>query len=97
MPYLMCEKCGGYYKLKPGESSKDFEKCNCGGKLKVVESIEKFEDKSEKKSRKKDKTKTGKDYSKQFSDLKDLIKTVNKRINPICIIIGLAVSVIFLF
>jgi len=26
MPYLECEKCGGYYKLKPGGSANDFEK-----------------------------------------------------------------------
>jgi hypothetical protein len=32
--YLECEKCGGYYELQPGESSKDFEKCQCGGDLK---------------------------------------------------------------
>jgi hypothetical protein len=32
--YLECEKCGGYYELQPGESPKDFEKCQCGGDLK---------------------------------------------------------------
>lgn len=35
--YLVCEKCGGYYKLKPGESPEDFsDKCECGGNLKYV-------------------------------------------------------------
>ena len=34
MTYLVCEKCGGYYELKSGESADDFDKCNCGGKLK---------------------------------------------------------------
>lgn len=30
MGYLVCERCGGCYKLKPGESPEDFEKCECG-------------------------------------------------------------------
>jgi len=55
MPYLVCEKCKGYYKLKPGESSKDFEKCNCGGKLKLVDSIEDPERASDKKFNKQEK------------------------------------------
>lgn len=33
MPYVICEKCGEYYKLGERESPEDFE-CNCGGKLK---------------------------------------------------------------
>ena len=34
MGYLVCEKCGGYYELKPGEKPEDFsDKCECGGKL----------------------------------------------------------------
>ncbi len=33
--YLICEKCGGYYELQPGESPDDFaDDCECGGKLK---------------------------------------------------------------
>jgi hypothetical protein len=31
---LVCNKCGGYYKLEPGEFPDDFDKCQCGGKLK---------------------------------------------------------------
>ena len=32
--YLVCNKCGGYYELQPGESLKDFDtKCECGGHL----------------------------------------------------------------
>ena len=31
--YLICEKCGGYYELQPGESPEDYEQCQCGGKL----------------------------------------------------------------
>ncbi|ADZ09757.1 hypothetical protein Metbo_1527 [Methanobacterium lacus] len=31
--YLVCEQCGGYYKLKSGESPEDFDTCECGGKL----------------------------------------------------------------
>ncbi len=34
MSYLICDKCGGYYELKPGESPENFtDKCECGGKL----------------------------------------------------------------
>ena len=32
--YLICEECGGYYELLPGESQEDFESCQCGGELK---------------------------------------------------------------
>jgi hypothetical protein len=31
--YLICDKCGGHYELQPGESSEDYEECECGGKL----------------------------------------------------------------
>ncbi len=40
MPYLVCNKCGGYYKLKEGESLKDFDECECGGSLSQVESLD---------------------------------------------------------
>ena len=31
--YLVCKNCGGYYKLQPGESPEDFDRCQCGGEL----------------------------------------------------------------
>jgi hypothetical protein len=32
--YLVCNNCGGYYELEPGESWKDFDtECECGGQL----------------------------------------------------------------
>ena len=31
--YIICEKCGGHYKLKDRETLEDFETCHCGGKL----------------------------------------------------------------
>lgn len=32
--YLVCNNCGGYYELQPGESPKDFDlECGCGGQL----------------------------------------------------------------
>jgi hypothetical protein len=41
MPYLVCRKCGGYYQLQDGESPDYFEdKCQCGGDLEYVESME---------------------------------------------------------
>ncbi len=34
MGYLVCNKCGGYYMLRAGESPDDFKsKCECGGRL----------------------------------------------------------------
>jgi|GEM_PF-4185095 hypothetical protein len=43
--YLICDKCGGYYKLKKGESTEDFlDTCQCGGKLGFHENINPEED-----------------------------------------------------
>jgi hypothetical protein len=44
MGYLICEKCGGHYQLKEGESPEDFENCQCGGRLKYVDSIKEYLD-----------------------------------------------------
>lgn len=34
MGYLVCNKCGSYYELQPGETVEDFlDECECGGKL----------------------------------------------------------------
>ncbi len=39
--YLVCQKCGGYYQLEPGESMDDFEcLCNCGGRLEYKTTLE---------------------------------------------------------
>ncbi|MDZ4171287.1 MAG: PsbP-related protein [Methanobacteriaceae archaeon] len=40
MRYLVCEKCGGYYELKPGEYIADFIGCECGGKFKYSKNID---------------------------------------------------------
>ena len=37
--YLVCESCGGYYKLEEGESPDDFSKCQCGGELEFREEL----------------------------------------------------------
>ncbi len=42
MGYLVCDKCGGYYKLQEGESAEDFENCQCGGKLRYVDSFDEY-------------------------------------------------------
>jgi hypothetical protein len=40
MSYLVCDKCGGYYELQPGESPDDFtDKCECGGHLRYVQNL----------------------------------------------------------
>jgi hypothetical protein len=39
--YLVCEKCGGYYKLQKGESPDDFsDTCGCGGGLEFRKELE---------------------------------------------------------
>lgn len=39
--YLICQNCGGYYQLEPGESMDDFEcLCNCGGRLEYKTTLE---------------------------------------------------------
>jgi len=40
MGYLICENCGGFYELQPGEHPDDFEKCQCGGKLQYRKHLE---------------------------------------------------------
>ncbi|MGB9937410.1 MAG: zinc-ribbon domain-containing protein [Methanobacterium sp.] len=40
---LICNKCGGYYELQEGESPKDFDLCECGGKLKYQLKQEKIQ------------------------------------------------------
>lgn len=37
MNYLVCENCGGYYPLMEGESPNDFDSCECGGILYLLE------------------------------------------------------------
>lgn len=38
MVTMICEKCGKYYELQPGESPDDFDTtCNCGGHIKFAE------------------------------------------------------------
>lgn len=44
MAYVVCEKCRGYYELQERESFEDFRSCQCGGKLKHVESIENIDE-----------------------------------------------------
>lgn len=39
MPYLICEKCHGYYELQKGESLSDFDCCQCGGILKYYDNL----------------------------------------------------------
>jgi len=40
MGYLICQECGGYYKLENGESKEDFVSCECYGSLTYVEDID---------------------------------------------------------
>lgn len=40
LPYIVCTKCNGYYKLQEWESLGDFEECECGGSLIQVDSLD---------------------------------------------------------
>ena len=40
MRFIVCDDCGGYYKLEPGESLEDFAECQCGGHLRYAQSFE---------------------------------------------------------
>jgi hypothetical protein len=41
MGYLICDKCGGYYELQPGETPEDFSnECECGGELIYSDSLD---------------------------------------------------------
>lgn len=42
MRYLVCYKCGGYYKLEHDESPDDFDYCSCGGELVYTDYLEGF-------------------------------------------------------
>lgn len=43
MGYIVCDKCGGYYKLQEGESPHDFELiCNFGGDLFYTDFVDDF-------------------------------------------------------
>jgi hypothetical protein len=40
MGYLVCDQCGGYYRLHEGESPDDFmKKCQCGGHLEYFDNL----------------------------------------------------------
>lgn len=43
--YIICENCGGHYKLKKGESLEDFKSCQCGGELKYAKKYYKLNEK----------------------------------------------------
>jgi hypothetical protein len=40
MPYLICQRCYGYYELGEDESPEDFDSCQCGGQLIYTEYIQ---------------------------------------------------------
>ncbi len=48
MGYLVCDACGGYYKLQEGEKPEDFsDECECGGILHYTESLKSHADEHE--------------------------------------------------
>ncbi len=102
MVIVKCKICGKEYELSTKDNPNDFQ-CECGGNLedkpeqrKPMKSVSTFKDKTNKsKSKSKDK-KSGKRYHKDIKNLKSFIKHINKSINPLALIVGLAVSVIVL-
>lgn len=85
MGYLICEKCGSYYKLKDGESINDFEGCSCGGKYRLVENLEDYDTSRimiEKSSMKKDSVNDTKKTKKQPSGKDGRIKPNKLKSEP---------------
>jgi hypothetical protein len=39
VPYLICDRCNKYYKLKKGESPGYFDSCQCGNEFKYYETM----------------------------------------------------------
>jgi uncharacterized membrane protein len=79
--YVICEKCGGHYRLKDGETLEDFETCHCGGKLKYAE-------KDFKSPHIENKSKSGKYQHESRSNLYNIKKTVPAK-NPKFMIIDI--------
>ena len=101
MSYIVCERCNGYYELQKGESPEDFDRCQCGGKLKYVkENIQekpKFPVKGSTINSKENNTnnsKNNKPLNHYLSALNKLITNINKKINLTSIYIGLFISLI---
>ncbi len=44
MSYLICQRCFGYYELQENEFLEDFESCECGGFLELIEDIAELAD-----------------------------------------------------
>ncbi|MBI4813019.1 MAG: HEAT repeat domain-containing protein [Methanobacterium sp.] len=42
MGYLICQECGGYYKLEKDESKEDFVSCECYGSLTYIDAIDDY-------------------------------------------------------
>ena len=40
MPYLICQRCRGYYELGEDEFPEDFDSCQCGGQLVYTEYLQ---------------------------------------------------------
>jgi len=84
--YIVCEKCGGLYELKKGESLENFDSCECGGKLKVFEESNKESDQPIIKQ----------NYEDKLLDvLVDLKENINLKAIFIGTTVGLLLAVIF--
>lgn len=104
MGYIVCEKCNGYYELQKGESINDFDRCQCGGKLRYVEERIQEKPKSPIKEAAINSKQKGTNNSKSGNKLNHYLKVLNKQINKINkkinftgIFIGLFISLIIPF
>ncbi len=76
MGYLICQDCGGYYKLENGESKEDFVSCECHGSLIYVENIDEYLNGN---------NDFNKDYisNKDYKSNKDFPKTVENKLTNV--------------
>jgi hypothetical protein len=107
MGYLICNDCKQYYELQPDEKPEDFSnKCSCDGILIYKENLDFFnpnntEDEIDNQTNKNQYNNTPNtsrySFSGDLNSLKNLINTINDKINPMGIAIGLVFSIIVLF
>jgi thiol:disulfide interchange protein DsbD len=82
VPYLICDRCNKYYKLKEGETAENFDTCQCGNEFKYYETMNEYlTDKKQ-------------EDSSYDDDSKDILNSWNKRGIEVKIIPIVVVSLI---
>ncbi len=97
MPYILCDKCKGYYELQDGESLNDFDVCQCGGNLKYLNSLD--DDYNENSESQRESMSVGKGYAEKKSSKYNTIMISGSILGAIGLIgflLGFNLLIIFL-